>query len=63
MGIIRGKIESDRECYSGKVTIGDPTFFECECGKWFDKETGKECIVMTFDEAFELENCKEAKHE
>jgi len=51
MGIIRGKIETDREVVQKKITIGDSSFYECECcGKWFDKKTNKECRVTTMGE-------------
>lgn len=54
MGIIRGKIESDREIVPKEITVGDSPWLKCSCGceKWFDKKTGKEIEVMiqSFDE-------------
>ncbi len=50
--MIRGKIESDREWKPNKLIDDDAPFYEKD-GKWYDKKTDEECVVTTFEEAYE----------
>lgn len=61
MGIIRGKIEADRELHPRFIIHGESKFRRCFCGcdRWYDPETGQELECVTFEEAFkEMKSCR-----
>ena len=51
MGIIRGKIWTDREIVPSVITVGGEwPFYECECGGWVDKKSGEHADVVSLDD-------------